>query len=131
MDFVNLIIKYIMFYGKLCNLRIIWVIFSDLIVKMFTITFFDALWASVSSGDVWFNVLLQSESTATIRTRKFMTNRLLCRKQMVCDVLHPGQPSVKKTEIREKLAKMYKVTFNHLTFFIYCIIFVYFRSLLT
>jgi small subunit ribosomal protein S24e len=26
------------------------------------------------------------------------------------DVLHPGQPSVKKTEIREKLAKMYKVT---------------------
>jgi len=29
---------------------------------------------------------------------------------MVVDVLHPGQPSVKKTEIREKLAKMYKVT---------------------
>jgi ribosomal protein S24E len=28
----------------------------------------------------------------------------------VVDVLHPGQPSVKKTEIREKLAKMYKVT---------------------
>lgn len=38
-----------------------------------------------------------------------MTNRLLARKQMVVDVLHPGQPSVKKTEIREKLAKMYKV----------------------
>ncbi|XP_025836973.1 40S ribosomal protein S24 isoform X1 [Agrilus planipennis] len=51
-----------------------------------------------------------SESTATIRTRKFMTNRLLARKQMVVDVLHPGLPSVKKTEIREKLAKMYKVT---------------------
>lgn len=29
---------------------------------------------------------------------------------MVCDVLHPGQPSVRKSEIREKLAKMYKVT---------------------
>jgi small subunit ribosomal protein S24e len=28
---------------------------------------------------------------------------------MVVDVLHPGQPSI-KTEIREKLAKMYKVT---------------------
>lgn len=42
-----------------------------------------------------------------------MTNRLLCRKQMVVDVLHPGQPSVKKSDIREKLAKMYKVrTFN-------------------
>lgn len=52
----------------------------------------------------------QTESTATIRTRKFMTNRLLCRKQMVVDVLHPGQPSVKKTIIREKLAKMYKVS---------------------
>lgn len=81
-----------------------------------------------------------------------MTNRLLCRKQMVSvrtvmyifliqlrhdmqtlyiqisiyllqiyihdisfalqvvDVIHPGQPSVRKTEIREKLAKMYKVT---------------------
>lgn len=29
---------------------------------------------------------------------------------MVCDVLHPGKPTVSKTEIREKLAKMYKVT---------------------
>lgn len=28
----------------------------------------------------------------------------------VVDVIHPGQPSVRKTEIREKLAKMYKVT---------------------
>ncbi|NP_001296039.1 40S ribosomal protein S24 [Plutella xylostella] len=51
-----------------------------------------------------------SEGTATIRTRKFMTNRLLARKQMVCDVIHPGKPTVSKTEIREKLAKMYKVT---------------------
>uniref|UniRef100_A0A336MX97 40S ribosomal protein S24 n=1 Tax=Culicoides sonorensis TaxID=179676 RepID=A0A336MX97_CULSO len=49
-------------------------------------------------------------STATIRTRKFMTNRLLCRKQMVVDVLHPGLASVPKKEIREKLAAMYKVT---------------------
>lgn len=39
-----------------------------------------------------------------------MTNRLLCRKQMVCDVLHPGLPSIAKKEIREKLASMYKVT---------------------
>ncbi|KAJ8365735.1 hypothetical protein SKAU_G00145660 [Synaphobranchus kaupii] len=49
--------------------------------------------------------------TVTIRTRKFMTNRLLQRKQMVVDVLHPGKATVpKKTEIREKLAKMYKTT---------------------
>lgn len=30
-----------------------------------------------------YNFMFQSEGTATIRTRKFMTNRLLCRKQMV------------------------------------------------
>lgn len=51
-----------------------------------------------------------TEVTATIRTRKFLTNRLLVRKQIVVDVLYPGQPYVKKTDIREKLAKMYKVT---------------------
>nr|XP_035133830.1 40S ribosomal protein S24-like [Callithrix jacchus] len=48
--------------------------------------------------------------TVTICTRKFMTNRLLQRKQMVIDVLHPGKATVPKTEIREKLAKMYKTT---------------------
>ncbi len=37
-----------------------------------------------------------------------MSNRLLCRRQMVVDVLHPGKATVKKTEIREKLAAMYK-----------------------
>merc|ERR1719206_715065 len=51
-----------------------------------------------------------SESTATIRTRKFLTNRLLNRKQMVVDVLHPGRATVPKSEIREKLGKMYKTT---------------------
>ncbi|XP_034251351.1 40S ribosomal protein S24 isoform X3 [Thrips palmi] len=51
-----------------------------------------------------------TENTATVRTRKFMTNRLLARKQMVVDVLHPGLASVKKTDIREKLAKMFKCT---------------------
>ena len=39
-----------------------------------------------------------------------MTNQLLQRKQMVIDVLHPGKATVPKTEIREKLAKMYKTT---------------------
>ncbi|XP_055702807.1 40S ribosomal protein S24 [Phlebotomus papatasi] len=52
----------------------------------------------------------QNYSTAIIRTRKFMTNRLLCRKQMVCDVHHPDLSSVPKKEIRDKLASMYKVT---------------------
>ncbi|XP_050526026.1 40S ribosomal protein S24 [Daktulosphaira vitifoliae] len=53
--------------------------------------------------------MVANTSTATVRTRKFMTNRLLCRKQMVVDVMHPGKPSPKKTDIREKLAKMFKV----------------------
>uniref|UniRef100_A0A2K6S324 Small ribosomal subunit protein eS24 n=1 Tax=Saimiri boliviensis boliviensis TaxID=39432 RepID=A0A2K6S324_SAIBB len=48
--------------------------------------------------------------TVTILTRKFMTNRLLQRKPMVIDVLHPGKATVPKTEIREKLAKIYKTT---------------------
>ncbi|XP_063883672.1 small ribosomal subunit protein eS24-like [Scylla paramamosain] len=52
----------------------------------------------------------ETEATCTIRTRKFLTNRLLNRKQMVVDVLHPNRATVPKTEIREKLAKMYKTT---------------------
>ncbi|XP_047638782.1 40S ribosomal protein S24-like [Phacochoerus africanus] len=50
---------------------------------------------------------LEPLRTLTIWTPKFMTNRLLPRKQMV---LHPGKGTVPKTEIREKLAKMYKTT---------------------
>merc|ERR1739845_129195 len=37
------------------------------------------------------------------------TNRLLGRKQMVLDVIHPGR-STPQTELREKLAKMFKTT---------------------
>merc|ERR1712127_205510 len=54
------------------------------------------------------NQITMSSDAVTIRTRKFMSNRLLARRQMVVDVLHPGKATVKKTEIREKLAKMYK-----------------------
>ncbi|GLJ21669.1 hypothetical protein SUGI_0403670 [Cryptomeria japonica] len=45
----------------------------------------------------------------TVRTRKFMTNRLLARKQFVIDVLHPGRPNVSKVELKDKLAKLYEV----------------------
>ncbi|KAJ2456176.1 ribosomal 40S subunit protein S24B [Coemansia sp. RSA 2336] len=37
-----------------------------------------------------------------------MTNRLLQRKQMVVDVLHPGLANLSKVEVREKLSKMFK-----------------------
>merc|ERR1712189_99271 len=53
---------------------------------------------------------IMGDNTATIRTRKFMTNRLLSRKQMVVDVLHPGEATVKKTVIQDKLSVMYKTT---------------------
>merc|ERR1719481_385067 len=50
------------------------------------------------------------DGSITIRTRKYMTNRLLCREQMLVDVLHPGKPSVAKADVREKLGKMYTCT---------------------
>merc|ERR1712241_33715 len=50
-----------------------------------------------------------SDKACRIRTRKFMTKRLLQRKQFVIDVLHPGRPNVPKAEITEKIAKMYDV----------------------
>lgn len=33
---------------------------------------------------------------AAVRTRKFMVNKLLARRQFVIDVLHPGRPNVPK-----------------------------------
>jgi small subunit ribosomal protein S24e len=57
----------------------------------------------------------QAEATpATIRTRKFMTNRLLQRKQFVVDVIHPGRANLPKKEVQEKLAKMYKAEANNI-----------------
>ncbi|CAN6714885.1 unnamed protein product [Malus baccata var. baccata] len=49
-----------------------------------------------------------ADKAVTIRTRKFMTNRLLSRKQFVIDVLHPGRPNVSKAELKEKLARLYE-----------------------
>merc|ERR1711920_229669 len=51
-----------------------------------------------------------SEKACTIRTRKFITNRLLLRRQFVVDVLHPGRANVSKDELREKIGKMYNVS---------------------
>ncbi|VDO31959.1 unnamed protein product [Brugia timori] len=52
----------------------------------------------------------QGDSVVTIRTNKVMTNRLLARRQMVVEILHPNRASVPKVEVREKLAQMYKTT---------------------
>ncbi|KAF2298506.1 hypothetical protein GH714_023863 [Hevea brasiliensis] len=58
-----------------------------------------------------------ADKAVTIRTRKFMTNRLLSRKQFIIDVLHPGRPNVSKVYldnldfcgVKEKLASLYEV----------------------
>jgi len=52
---------------------------------------------------------MSTAATATIRTKKFLTNRLLHRKQMVVDVIHPGRANVSAEDIRAELAKMYDV----------------------
>ncbi|KAF5930169.1 hypothetical protein HYC85_031042 [Camellia sinensis] len=52
---------------------------------------------------------MADSKAVTIQTRKFMTNRLLSRKQFIIDVLHPGRPNVSKAELKEKLSRMYEV----------------------
>lgn len=49
-----------------------------------------------------------SDSPVTIRTRRFITNRLLQRKQMVVDILHPSRPNISHVDLNDKLAGMYK-----------------------
>ncbi|BHF78727.1 ribosomal 40S subunit protein S24B [Sparganum proliferum] len=53
---------------------------------------------------------MASAENTLIRTRKFMSNRLLSRKQMILDVFHPGRSVLSKKEIRDRLAKKYKTT---------------------
>jgi len=51
---------------------------------------------------------MDPEGPITLRARKFISNRLLNRKQFVLDVLHPTRSTVSRSEICENLAKMYK-----------------------
>ncbi|KAJ9075704.1 ribosomal 40S subunit protein S24B [Entomophthora muscae] len=46
--------------------------------------------------------------SVTIRTRHYLTNPLLARKQMVVDIIHPGLANVSKADLNAKLAKMFK-----------------------
>ncbi|CDW52967.1 40S ribosomal protein S24 [Trichuris trichiura] len=48
------------------------------------------------------------DGSVTLRTRKVMSNRLLCRKQMVVEILHPNRAGLSKAAITDMLAKMYK-----------------------
>lgn len=55
-----------------------------------------------------FDFQADSNAPITLRTRHFITNRLLARRQFVIDVLHPSRPNVAKAELQEKLAGLYK-----------------------
>ncbi|CAB9523513.1 40S ribosomal protein S24 [Seminavis robusta] len=48
------------------------------------------------------------DSTVVIKTRKFIKNPLLARRQMIVDVIHPGRPNVPKKELQEVIGGMYK-----------------------
>ncbi|XP_060176245.1 small ribosomal subunit protein eS24z-like [Lycium barbarum] len=50
-----------------------------------------------------------ADKAVTIRIRKFMPNHLLARKQFIIDVLHPGRANASKSELKEKLARVYEV----------------------
>jgi len=52
--------------------------------------------------------MADNSAPVTIRTRKFITNRLLARKQFVVDVLHPSRPPISRSELSEKLAGIHK-----------------------
>ncbi|RSH87927.1 ribosomal protein S24A [Apiotrichum porosum] len=44
----------------------------------------------------------------TIRTSKFITNRLLNRKQFVLNISHPTRANLSRSELGERLAQLYK-----------------------
>ena len=49
-----------------------------------------------------------ADGAVTIRTRKFLRNPLLQRRQMVVDVIHPDRAPVSKNDLKVELAKLYK-----------------------
>merc|ERR1712070_659439 len=58
-----------------------------------------------------------ADAQVTLRTRKFIRNPLLARKQMVVDVLHPNRPHVSKDELRQKLSELYKADKDQVSVF--------------
>ncbi|KAF3353009.1 Sterol regulatory element-binding protein ECM22 [Verticillium dahliae VDG1] len=61
--------------------------------------------------------MADSDAPVTLRTRKFIRNPLLGRKQMVVDILHPGRANISKEELREKLGSMYKAVKDQISVF--------------
>merc|ERR1711924_315212 len=49
--------------------------------------------------------IMSTKGTVTIRPRKMITNRLLCRRQMILDVHHPGNATHDKEKLKEMIAE--------------------------
>ena len=66
---------------------------------------------------------MSTEGPVILKAKKFLLNRLLSRKQMVLEVIHPGQANVSRERIGELIAKKFKadqknvVTFGFHTHF--------------
>jgi small subunit ribosomal protein S24e len=61
--------------------------------------------------------MADNDSPVTLRTRKFILNPLLGRKQMVVDILHPNRANISKDELREKLGGLYKAQKDQISVF--------------
>lgn len=55
---------------------------------------------------------MADKGPVTVRTRKFLRNSLLARRQMLVEVIHPGRPNVPKAELQEKIAKVRAARFR-------------------
>merc|ERR1712138_257497 len=57
--------------------------------------------------------IMSTKGTVTIRPRKFITNRLLERRQMVLDIHHPGLPTPAKEDLKTQLAEFLSKAKGH------------------
>ncbi|EFR02883.1 40S ribosomal protein S24 [Nannizzia gypsea CBS 118893] len=58
-----------------------------------------------------------ADAPVTLRTRKFIRNPLLGRKQMVVDILHPNRANISKDDLRTKLGELYKANKDQISVF--------------
>ncbi|KAL7547327.1 hypothetical protein ACHAWF_010644 [Thalassiosira exigua] len=49
-----------------------------------------------------------SDQSVVVKTRKFMRNPLLSRRQMIVDIIHPGRANVARAELQEVIGGMHK-----------------------
>ncbi|KAG8511051.1 UDP-N-acetylglucosamine transferase subunit ALG14 [Galemys pyrenaicus] len=72
----------------------------------------DLVRGAITEGEIAWRSITAMNNSVAIQPRKFAANQLPQRKQMATDVLHPGTATTPKTEIWEKLTKMYKTSLD-------------------